>query len=1043
MVDPYHPQEIEPKWQARWADDQLYKAVIDPDKPKFYALTMLPYPSGDIHIGHWYAMAPSDVRARFKRMQGYNVLFPMGFDAFGLPAENAAIQRGIHPKTWTLDNISREREQLRTMGTMFDWDREAISCLPGYYRWSQWFFLKFYEMGLAYRKLSPVDYCTSCKTTLAREQVVGEERICERCGSPVIKKDLEQWFWRITNYADELLDFSKIDWPDRIRLLQTNWIGRSEGAEVVFRVTPEDMPADAEPDAGKLVVFTTRPDTLWGATFMVLAPEHPLVDRITKPDCREAVESYQHQAARQSEIERLSTEKEKTGVFTGAYAVNPVNDARIPIWVADYVMMGYGTGAIMGVPAHDERDFAFAIKFGLPIIPVIERPDHKGKSLVWPGSVPQDFAARLRGAGIQFRAGPVADVGEGLYVTLYGIDQIERYIQLISECLRPGHWNEVVGSGWCFIFEDEVKRLEGPVTDQEILARCKALCPLVGDSRTVMEMLDRCDFYADVLFDTEYGAMINSGPFSGTPGDEAVTRVTAWLSERGVGEAAVNYRLRDWLISRQRYWGAPIPILYCEQCGTVPVPYECLPVLLPDDVDFMPTGESPLKYHDGFLNATCPNCGGAATRESDTMDTFVCSSWYQYAYLSPYYLEGEPVTGEATPWDLVEGAYWAPVDTYTGGAEHAVLHLLYTRFFTKALRDAGLVDFDEPMLQLRNQGLILGEPRSGDCVDVRGRWEGSAFRAEHIILYSFEQQEIWPAPARDDQRICGEVMDRDETTIKIRTTEGGGLTVVLVQEGMAVTLADEGGEATVADILYHLDVEKMSKSKKNVVAPDELVAAYGADTIRAYLMFGWRWEQGGPWDSQGIEGVVRWLNRVWNLVLEAPRPGDSAGEADGDARDLQRALHLAIKRVTEDLEQFSFNTTIARLMELTNALSKAKPTAWATELWEEGIGTLLRLLALVAPHLAEELWARTDRPYSVHLQSWPTWDEAMLVEQTVEIPVQVNGRVRARITLPAESDEAAIRQAALADPNVQRYVADKEIVKIIVPRGQLVSIVVK
>ena len=1057
MSEPYNPQEIEPKWQQTWDRDALYRAVIDESKPKFYALTMLPYPSGDIHIGHWYAMAPSDVRARYKRMQGYNVLFPMGFDAFGLPAENAAIQRGIHPKEWTLANVDRERQQLRSMGAMIDWEREAVSCLPGYYRWSEWFFRKFYDMGLAYRKMSPVDYCPSCKTTLAREQVIGEERICERCGAPVIKKDLEQWFWKITNYADELLDFSKIDWPDRIRLLQTNWIGRSEGAEVVFKVAQEDLEAatataDAAPGIGDLVVFTTRPDTLWGATFMVLAPEHPLVNIITKPETHAAVHEYQFQAGRQSEIERLSTDKEKTGVFTGAYAINPVNGARIPIWVADYVMMGYGTGAIMGVPAHDDRDAAFALKFGLPIIPVIDRPDGKAKSLVFPGSVPASFAASLTEAGIAFEAGPVGDIGEGLFVSLQGHEQIERYVQLMREALLPDNWNEVVGTGWYFIFTDGagqnrgvVVRLSSAEADQAILTRCKALYPPVSHNRTVMEMVSSCGFYSDVLFHVEHGTMINSDAFTGTPGEQAVAHVTAWLKDRGVGEAAVNYRLRDWLISRQRYWGAPIPIVYCDTCGIVPVPYEDLPVLLPDDVAFMPTGESPLRYHEGFLNTTCPKCGGPAKRETDTMDTFVCSSWYQYAYLSPYYREGELVTAGSMPWDPAEQAYWAPVDTYTGGAEHAVMHLLYTRFFTKALRDAGLLSFDEPMLQLRNQGVILGEPRSGDCIDVRGTWEETAFRAEQIMVYGFADQAAWPTFVRDAMRVCGELMDRDETTLKVRTSETGGLTVVLIDDEMGVEIPGKEGLGAISDILYHLDVEKMSKSKKNVVSPDALVAAYGADTVRAYLMFGWRWEQGGPWDSQGIEGIVRWLNRVWGLVLDEPRASESRTAAPDATitREVLRALHYAIRSVTEDLETFSFNTAIARLMELTNALSKAKPVFWGSDVWNEGVKGLLLLLAPITPHMAEELWTLLGYPFSIHQQRWPTWDEAVLVEDTVELPVQVNGKLRARITLPAGSNEEAIKAAALADSQVQRNLEGKQIVKIMVPRGQLVSIVVR
>ncbi|RLC89536.1 MAG: leucine--tRNA ligase, partial [Chloroflexi bacterium] len=649
MADKYVPQEIEPKWQKRWEDDGLYATREDPTRPKYYFLTMLAYPSADyLHVGHWYVMAPSDARARYMRMKGYNVFYPVGFDAFGLPAENAAIERGIHPFKWAWDSIEVMRKQLRSMGAMWAWDREAVTCLPGYYKWTQWFFLKFYEAGLAYKKKAPVDFCPKCNTTLAREQVWGEDRHCERCGTLVVKKELEQWFFRITDYADELLDHSKIDWPERICAMQKNWIGRSEGANVTFLSEQNDP----------IVVFTTRPDTLWGATFMVLAPEHPLVDKLTAPQFLEKVEEYKLQAARQSEIERMSTEKEKTGVFIGAYAINPVNDERIPIWIADYVMMTYGTGAIMAVPAHDERDFEFASKYNLPIPVVIEPPD-------WDG-------------------------GE----------------------------------------------LEKPYTGP---------CP-----------------------------MVNSGPFSGTPGDVAVQKVTEWLEEQGTGEFAVNYRLRDWLISRQRYWGAPIPIVYCDECGIVPVPYEDLPVLLPEDAEFLPTGESPLKFHEGFLHTTCPRCGGPATRETDTMDTFMCSSWYQYAYVTPYHKEEQPLHRDDCPWDIEAGRYWLPVDMYTGGPEHAVMHLLYTRFFTKVLRDIGVVDFDEPMLALRNQGIILGP-----------------------------------------------------------------------------------------------DGARMSKSRGNVVLPDALVQQYGADTVRGYLMFGWRWEQGGPWDPHGIEGVVRWLQRVWNLVSES------------------------------------------------------------------------------------------------------------------------------------------------------------------------------
>ncbi len=929
MADRYVAQQIEPKWQKKWEQDQLYRSLIDESKPKHYALTMLPYPSGDLHIGHWYAMSPSDVRARYMRMRGYNVLFPMGFDAFGLPAENAAIERGVHPHKWTMANIDNMRAQLRTMGAMFDWEREAVSCLPGYYRWSQWFFLKLYDMGLAYRKKAPVDFCPKCNTTLAREQVWGDDRHCERCKTPVVRKELEQWFWRITDYADELLDFSKIDWPERVVTMQTNWIGRSEGADVTFLSEEEDP----------IVVYTTRPDTLWGATFMVLAPEHPLVDKLTRPEHLDEVEKYKHQAARQSEIERLSTEKEKTGVFIGAQAVNPVNGERIPIWIADYVMMGYGTGAIMGVPAHDDRDFAFALQFGLPIIPVIDRPDGAARSLVLKGSMQKGFPEALKEAGIEF------DKKDGhLHVTMER-EQVEGYLELARSHIRPGFWNEVVGARWAFVFEDGVRELDSVQADRAILERCQELEPAVKDKRTVMEMLWGQPFYGDVLIHTEYGRMINSGEFSGTPGDVAKRKVIEWLEEQGAGRFAINYRLRDWLVSRQRYWGAPIPIVYCDKCGIVTVPYEDLPVLLPEDAEFLPTGESPLKLHDGFLNTTCPKCGGAAKRETDTMDTFVCSSWYQYAYLSPYYREGEPARPDSMPFDREEGRYWLPVDLYTGGVEHATMHLIYTRFFTKAMRDMGIVGFDEPMIMLRNQGIILAE-----------------------------------------------------------------------------------------------DGFRMSKSRGNVVAPDDLVQTYGADTVRGYLMFGWRWDQGGPWDANGIEGVSRWLQRVWTLVLESGHSGGGAEETD--IADLRRWTHKTIRRVSEDMESFSFNTIVAALMEFTNALQKAKGTAvCGAEAWREAIETLLLLLAPCCPHIAEELWARTGRTYSIHQQAWPEFDAELAAEEVVTLIVQVNGKVRGRIEVAADIGEEEAKETALADENVRRHLEGKEIRRLIYVPGRLVNIV--
>jgi leucyl-tRNA synthetase len=814
MSETYHPQEIEPRWQKQWEETGLYRQTIDHDKQKYYAMTMLPYPSGDLHIGHWYAMTPSDARARFKRMQGYNVLFPMGFDAFGLPAENAAIKRNIHPQTWTYANIERMRTQMKSMGAMFDWERQAVSADPAYYRWTQWFFKKLMEMGLAYRKMSAVDFCPNCNTTLAREQVWGDDRHCERCETPVIKKDLEQWFFRITDYADELLDYSQIDWPERVKVMQTNWIGRSSGADVTFYTEQGDP----------MEIFTTRPDTLWGATFMVLAPEHALVDKIATPEQADAVLAYRDQASRMTDIDRETADREKTGVFTGAYAVNPVNEARIPIWIADYVLMGYGSGAIMAVPAHDERDFAFATKFELPIVEVIR---------------------------------------------------------------APGRTDE-----------------DGPLSEAYV-------------SRNE-------------------GTLINSAQFNGMPVSEAIGAVTQWLEQEGIGKEAVNYRLRDWLISRQRYWGAPIPVVYCPEHGAVPVADEQLPVLLPEDVEFAPTGESPLRFHEQFLHTECPICGRPALRETDTMDTFMCSSWYQYRYLSPEYDEG--------PFDPEEGAYWLPVDMYTGGIEHATMHLLYTRFFTKAMRDMGLVPFGEPMQALYNQGMVLGE-----------------------------------------------------------------------------------------------DNEKMSKSRGNVVAPDALVRQFGADTVRAYIMFFAKWDQGGPWNYDGIKGPHRLLNDVWDIGLHEYEAGEVTAEAE---RALQRKTHQVIRKVTEDLETFSFNTAVAAIMELRNELQEARRAqSVSAAVWRQTVDTLLLLLAPIATHITEELWMRRGGDYSIHQQPWPIWDEEIAREDSITVVVQVNGKVRDRFTAPAGTDDETLKSLALAAENVQRQLDGKEPRKVIVVKGQLVNIV--
>ncbi len=922
----YHPAEIEAKWQAKWDADGLYHSDIDPNKPKYYALTMLPYPSGDLHIGHWYAMTPSDARARYLRMKGYNVLFPIGFDAFGLPAENAAIKRSIHPKEWTFKNIENMRKQLRSMGAMFDWRREAVSADPIYYKWTEWFFIQLFKHGLAYRKMSPVDWCPTCNTTLAREQVWGDDRHCERCETPVIKKDLDQWFFKTTQYADELLNFETIDWPERVRVLQTNWIGRSEGASVIFKTEQGDP----------LEVFTTRPDTLWGATFMVLSPEHPLVERVATPECKAAVIEYQAQAARQSDIDREAADKEKTGVFTGGFAINPVNGARIPIWIADYVLMTYGTGAIMAVPAHDERDFAFAIKYGLPIIPVIDRPDGMNKSLVFPGSTREGFAAALQAAGLAFTAQPVGDLGEGLFVTLRR-EQVDEYVALLRSYLKPGNWNEIVGSRWLFIFEDQVMSLSSVETDQAILARCKAIDPAVSANRTTMEMIQHLPFYQDVLFHAEYGTMINSAEMSGTPGETAKKQVIARLEAQGIGKGAVNYKLRDWLISRQRYWGAPIPMIYCAQCGWQPVPEDQLPVLLPDDVEWKPTGESPLKLHPTWKDAACPCCGGPAQRETDTMDTFMCSSWYHLRYLSPLYDQG--------PFDPAEYDYWMPVDTYTGGIEHATMHLIYTRFFHKALRDMGVTEGHEPMLQLRNQGMVLGE-----------------------------------------------------------------------------------------------DHEKMSKSRGNVVAPDALVEKYGADTVRAYLMFFARWDMGAPWSYSGIEGTVRWLRRLWALSADQQPRQSTAGVET--LKTLRRKVHQTLGSVTRDFDNFEFNTIVSSLMELLNEMYKAREAGAAGSAeWAEAWDIYLRMVAPVCPHVAEELWAMAGKPYSIHVQPWPQVDQAAAAEESITLVLQVNGKVRDRLVVPVNISDDEARAAALANETVQKFLAGRDPKKVVVVPGKLVNIV--
>ena len=913
----YNPQAIEKKWQKKWEETELYRSKVDWSKPKHYALTMLPYPSGDLHIGHWFAMTPSDARARYMRMKGFNVLFPMGFDAFGLPAENAAIQRNIHPAKWTYANIARMRDQLKSMGAMFDWEREAVSCDPSYYKWTEWFFKIFYENDLAYRGEALVNWSDALQTVLANEQVIDGKD--ERLGQPVIQKMMTQWFFRYTRYADEMLNFEHIDWPEPIKIMQTNWIGRSEGASVIFQTE----------GGGQIEVYTTRPDTLWGATFMVLAPEHKLVEKITTPEQRQAVEDYKAQAASATEIERTSEDREKTGVFTGAYAINPVNNQKIPIWIADYVMVTYGTGAIMAVPAHDQRDFEFARKFGLKVQVVIQ-PE-----------------------------------GE----TLDGDTMPQAY---------PGE-----------------------------------------------------------------GVMVNSDQFNGTPATKdkgrknpAINAVIDWLAERGIGKEAINYRLRDWLISRQRYWGSPIPVIHRADGTMETVPVEDLPVVHPQDVDFKPSGQSPLKYYEPFIK-TVDSDGNPAERETDTMDTFMCSSWYFYRYLSPKY--------DSAAFDPEEAAYWLPVDVYTGGAEHATMHLLYSRWFAKAMRDLGAFDdtldimkqrgrnpedimIGEPMLLLRNQGQVLGGERPGDVVIATGSFEGDKLYADYVEVID----KISDVSA-GFEGVFGEITKRTENLLQVDMA--GVSRVVEVTEGAKIVIPAIEGDNTVNQLKHHLEIQRMSKSKGNVVNPDELVQAYGADTVRAYLMFAFDWEKGGPWDPNGVKGVVNWINDVWDMVM-AGAPINTTGHPDAN-RAVERKVHQAIDGVTNSMERFKFNTAVSSLMTLRNELkSFIKDGQLGVTVWKDAMNVMLRLMAPITPHIAEELWAHLGFNYSVHKQDWPEFDAEKAKVDEIALVVMVNGKPRGEIMVSPEIEEAEATKLALASEFAERYMEGKQPKKVIFIPGR-------
>jgi leucyl-tRNA synthetase len=993
----YIPQEFESKWMARWEADELYKTAQADERPKTYILDFFPYPSGDgLSVGHCRNYVPTDVLSRYHRMRGYNVLHPMGWDAFGLPAENAAITMKTNPAKLIAQYTANYKRQFRLIGISYDWSREINSSTPDYYRWTQWIFLQLYkswydprvnaarpiaelekelaEQGtrdilgaepltaeqwnalsvkerkdflsnfrLAYRKPALVNWCPGCKTVLANEEV--SEGTCWRCGSIAEKKTLQQWFFRITAYADRLLaDLDTIDWPEHIKLMQRNWIGRSEGAEVQFAVSSQQSTANGDTvhrspftdHCPPITVFTTRPDTLWGATFMVLAPEHPFVEKLTTPDRQAEVDAYVAAAKRRTEAERTAVEKEKTGVFIGAYATNPVNDEHIPIWVADYVMMGYGTGAIMAVPAHDERDFAFALKYGLPILPVIERTDGLAKSFALGGTMRDGFADELCAEDIPFE-----ERQGSLYITIPPA-KLSRYVELAQQFVVPGEWNEIVGAKWLFIFGiADIETFGGIEGERRILARCHALEPDVRGKRTVMEMLHAVEFYHDALFHAEYGAMINSNEFTSTPGAEAVHRVTMWLEQTGKGRRQVNYKLRDWGISRQRYWGTPIPIIHTAD-GEVAADEKDLPVRLPDVESYEPTatGESPLATIPKFVNVTLRD-GMPGRRETDTMGTFACSSWYYMRFADPH--------NDSAPFDAKEVAYWLPVDTYVGGAEHAVMHLLYSRFWTKALRDLDYIPFVEPFKTLRNQGTIL---------------------------------------------------------------------------------APDGKE-------------RMSKSKGNVVTPDEVVAEYGGDALRAYEMFISDFEQATPWSTQGLAGTYRWLRRVWEL-MSYPSPRPPADErTESLERELRRKMHKTIKKVSSDIEGFRFNTVISALMELTNAIYDAQNQPVSDTAFDEARDMLLLMLAPVAPFMAEEVWARKGRKYSIHQQKWPAFDAALAADEMLTLPVQVNGKVRDRIELPVSAGEAEVKDAALKSANVQRHLEGKTPLKVIYVPGRLVSIVVK
>jgi len=862
-MDPrYNPKAIESKWQQRWETDQLFKVGEDPHRPKYYLLEMFPYPSGNIHMGHVRNYTIGDVVARYKRMRGFNVLHPMGWDAFGMPAENAAIANRTHPAKWTYANIDTMRAQLKRLGFSYDWDRELATCRPDYYRWEQWLFLKMYAKDMAYRKESFVNWCESCQTVLANEQV--EAGLCWRCGRQVRQQKLWQWFFRITDFAEDLLVYCDRlpGWPEKVTTMQKNWIGKSIGAEILFPIENSDS---------RIAVFTTRQDTVFGATFMCLAPEHPLVTALSRDtDQREAVDEFVGRMALQDRTAKALENYEKEGVFIGAYCINPLTGSRMPIYTANFALMEYGTGAVMSVPAHDQRDFEFARKYGLDIVVVVNPPD-------------------------------------------------------------------------------------APL-DPEKMTEAYA-----GD-----------------------GVMVNSDRFNGLNNREALEKIADYLQENDLGRRAVSYRLRDWGISRQRYWGAPIPMIHCAACGVVPVPETDLPVVLPENADLLAGGKSPLPELEEFVRTGCPKCGRPdARRETDTMDTFVESSWYFQRYCSPHYGEGM--------FDQSAVAYWMPVDQYIGGVEHAILHLLYSRYYTRVLQAMGLVGFKEPFTRLLTQGMVCKETVACE---------------QHGFLLPAEVE------ARGGRRVC-------------------------VKCGQAVS---EGR------------VEKMSKSKKNVVDPNTLLDRYGADTTRLFCLFAAPPERDLEWSEQGVDGGFRFLNRVWRMAhtwmaaIEAVDP--YSGPADGleeELKGLYKKTHQTIKKVTADIEdRFHFNTAISAVMELVNltaALPTGTPRPHQAEVVRFALDTMALLLAPLVPHFSEELWEALGHRRSVLLEPWPSYREEALEKEALTIVVQVNGKLRSRFEAAADADEATIKATALADEKVRKFIDGKQVRKVIVVKGKLVNIV--